>query len=71
MYGRENILDKKLLRSVGGRGTPIDLYFLACMDTTLKSDAILTKFTQDVCMDEKIFQKKNFKIGREGGVPLT
>ena len=31
------------------------------MEPTLKSGAILMKFTQDVCMDEIISQTKNFK----------
>ena len=35
--------------------------FLDCMKTTFKSGAILMKFTQDVCMDKKIFQTKNFQ----------
>ena len=39
--------------------TPHKPIFLTCMETTHKSDAILMKFTQDVCMDEKISWTKN------------
>ena len=40
--------------------------FLTCMKPTLESTAILMKFTQNVCMDEKISWTKNFK-NRSGG----
>ena len=50
-----NILDKKFLKSVRGWGTPHRPIFSTCIETTLKIGAILMKFTQDVCMDEKIF----------------
>ena len=59
VYGRENILDKKIFKSAGGRGTPHRPIFLTCMEPTIKSNAILMKFTQDVVMDEKISQTKN------------
>ena len=45
----------------GGWGTPHRPTFLTCMETTLKSGAILMKFTQDVCMDEKISWTTNFE----------
>ena len=44
----------------GGRGTLHRPIFLNCMEPDLKSGAILMKFTQDVCMDEKISWTKNF-----------
>ena len=71
MYGRENILEKKFLKSVWGRDTPHRPIFLPFMEPTLKSVAILMKFTQDVCMDEKISWTKHFYNGRGegGGVP--
>ena len=53
-------MDNNFLKSVGGRGTPHRPIFLTCMEHTLKSWAILMKFTQNVYIDEEIFQIKNF-----------
>ena len=53
-------MDKQFLKSVGGRGTPHRPIFLTFMETTLRSGAILMKFTQDVRMDEKVYWTKNF-----------
>ena len=60
------LIDKKISQTknfsnwTGGRGTPNRLIFLTCMEPTLKSSPILIKFTQNVCMDEKILWTKIF-----------
>ena len=51
---------KNFRNRTGGRGTPHRLIFLACMEPTLESAAILMKFTQDVWMDEEISWTKKF-----------
>ena len=68
MFGRENILKIFFFNQTGGRGTPYRPIFSTCVEPTLKSTAILMKFTQDVWMDEGISGKKFlFKSdGREG-----
>ena len=46
-----------------------DYIYLTCMETTIKSAAFFMKFTQNVCMDEKISWTNNFLKSDRGGVP--
>ena len=44
----------------GGSGTPHKPIFSTCLEPDLESAAILMKFTQDVCNDEKTSWPKKF-----------
>ena len=57
---------QKIFEIGRGGGYPHRPIFLTCMEPVRKSGAILMKFTQDACMDEKITWTKNFK-NRSGG----
>ena len=70
VYGRENILDKKFLKWDGGRGAPHRPIFLTCMKPTIKSGAILMKFTTGcVYGRENIVDKKFLKSDGGEGCP--
>jgi len=70
VYGRENILDKKFLKSVGGRGTPHRPYFWLVWSLPLKVARSWWN-SHRMCIWTRKYSRKNiFKIGLEGGVPL-